>query len=70
MAVDAVGTETAGTTNGVIGTGATVFRAGVPTTPGVQVGTIPTQIGVVFLSIGVGATYIKRHRAMRKSGPR
>ena len=45
MAVDGVGTGTAAATNGAFGTGATVFRAGVPTTPGVQVGTIPIQSG-------------------------
>ena len=44
-AVDAVGTGAAGATNGNIATGATVFRTGVPTTPGAQVRTIPTQIG-------------------------
>ena len=45
MAVDAIGTGAAGATNRVIGSGATVFRTGVHTTPGPQVGTIPTQIG-------------------------
>ena len=45
MAVDAVGTGAAGATNGANGTGATVFRTGVPTTLGLQVGAIHTQIG-------------------------
>src|SRR5215472_17261905 len=45
MAVDAVGTETAGATNRAIGIGATVFRTGVPTTPGAQAGAIPSKIG-------------------------
>jgi len=45
MAVGAVGTGTAGATNRAIGTGTTVFRTGVPTTPGPQVGAISTQIG-------------------------
>jgi hypothetical protein len=45
-AVDTAGTGAAGATNWNIGTaGATVFRTGVPTTPGAQVRTIPTQIG-------------------------
>jgi hypothetical protein len=37
---------TVGATNGAIGTGATVFRTGVPK-PGAQVGTIHNQIGAV-----------------------
>jgi hypothetical protein len=45
MAVDAVGTGITGATNRAIGTGATVFRTEVPTTLGLQVGAIPTQIG-------------------------
>jgi hypothetical protein len=45
MAVDAVGTETAGATNRAIGIGATVYRTGVPTTPGAPAGAIPTQVG-------------------------
>jgi len=45
MAVDAVGTGTAGATNRAIGTGATVFRTGVSTTLGLQVGAIPEHIG-------------------------
>src|SRR5262249_29886993 len=44
-AVDAVGIRTVGATNRAIGTGATVSRTGVPTTFGLQVGAIPTQIG-------------------------
>jgi len=44
MAVDAVSTGTTGATNRAIGSGAIVFRTGAPTTPGAQVGTIPTQI--------------------------
>src|SRR5215472_11134945 len=51
-AVDAVGTGTAGVTNGATGAGATVFRTGVATTPGAQVGTIPKQIGGVRRSSG------------------
>ena len=47
MAVDAVSTGTTGATNRAIGSGAIVFRTGAPTTPGAQVGTIPTQIGAV-----------------------
>jgi hypothetical protein len=43
--VDAVGTGTTGATDRAIGTGATVFRTGVPTTLGLQAGAIPTQIG-------------------------
>jgi|SRR6516165_1585379 len=61
MAVDAVGTGAAGATNGAIGTGATVFRTGVPTTPGAQVGTIPTQIGAIPL--GAGVIHSERVRA-------
>ena len=61
MAVDAVGTGTAGATNRVIGTGATVFRTEVPTTPGAQVGTMPIQIGAVLL--GGGATRSQRAAA-------
>jgi hypothetical protein len=53
MAVDAVGTGTAGATNRVIGTGATVFRTEVPTTPGAQVGTMPIQMGAAPLGAGV-----------------
>ena len=45
MAVDVVGTATTGATNGAIGTGATVFRTGIPRTLGTQVGAIPTMIG-------------------------
>ena len=45
MAVDAVSTGTAGATNRAIGIGATVFRTGVPTTPGAQAGAIPSKIG-------------------------
>ena len=45
MAVDAVGTGSAGAMNGAIGAGATVFRTGVLMTPGAKVGTIPNQIG-------------------------
>ena len=45
MDVDAVGTGTTGATNGTIGTGATVFRTGIPRTLGPQVGAIPTEIG-------------------------
>ena len=61
MAVDAVGTGAAGATNGAIGTGATVFRTGVPMTPGAQVGTIPTQIGAIPL--GAGVIHSERVRA-------
>jgi hypothetical protein len=52
MAVDAVGTGTTGATNGEIGTGATVFRTGVPTTLGTQVGAIPSQISAAPLRLG------------------
>ena len=45
MAVDAVGTGADGATNRAIGIGATVFRMGVLTMAGPQVGAIPTQIG-------------------------
>jgi hypothetical protein len=61
MAVDAAGTGAAGVTNGAIGTGATVFRTGVPTTPGAQVGPIPTQIGAIPL--GAGVIHSERVRA-------
>ena len=56
MAVDAVGTGAAGATNGANGTGATVFRTGVPTTLGLQVGAIPTQIGARNRLGGVGVS--------------
>ena len=58
MAVDAVGTGTAGATNRAIGAGATVFRTGVPATPGLQVGAIPTQIGAVL------PRHDRRHRLL------
>ena len=58
MAVGAVGTGTAGAPNRAIGNGATVFRTGGLTTPGAQVGTIPTQIGAAPLGAGV----IRRQR--------
>ena len=45
MDVDAVGTGTAGAPNRAIGSGATVFRTGIPRTLGPQVGAIPTEIG-------------------------
>jgi len=45
MVVGAVGIGTAGATTRAIGIGATVFRMGVPTTPGAQAGAIPTLIG-------------------------
>ena len=53
MAVDAVGTGTTGATNGAIGTGATVFRTGIPKTLGPQVGAIPTEIGAAPLGAGL-----------------
>jgi len=53
MAVDAVGTGTTGATNRAIGTGATVFRTGIPKTLGPQVGAIPTEIGAAPLGAGV-----------------
>jgi len=56
MAADAVGAGAAGATNRAIGTGATVFRTGVPTTLGLKVGAIPTQIGALNRLGEVGVT--------------
>jgi hypothetical protein len=64
MAVDAVGTRTAGPTNRAIGIGVTVFRSGVPTTPGVQAGAIPTQIGARNRLDEVGVTNTNERRVL------
>ena len=55
-AVDAVGTEPAGATNGAIGSGVSAFHTKVVTvtTAGVRGGTTPTQIGAVSSRGGVG----------------
>jgi hypothetical protein len=63
-AVDAVGTGTAGATNGAIGTAATVFRTVVPTTPGAQVGTIPIQSGAWHRLSRVGVINRSARRAL------
>jgi len=67
MAVDAVGTGTAGATNPAIGTGATVFQTEVPTTLGLQVGAIPTQIGARNRLGGVGVTNRSERRVLSRS---
>ena len=59
MAVDAVGTGTTGATNGTIGTGATVFRTGIPRTLGPQVGAMPPEIGSAIASIEVTSAPLK-----------
>jgi hypothetical protein len=58
-AVDAVGTEPAGATNGAIGSGVTAFRTKVVTvtTAGVRGGTSPIQIGAVSSRAGVGVIH-------------
>jgi hypothetical protein len=69
-AVDAVGIGPAGATNGAIGNGVTAFRTEVVLTSAMaQGGTIPTQPGAVFLSIGVGVTHIKRRARDQEDGP-
>ena len=67
MAVDAAGAGTAGATNRAIGTGATVFRTGVLTTPGPQVGAIPTQIGERNRLGEVGVTNRSERRVLSYS---
>jgi hypothetical protein len=55
-AVDAVGTEPAGATNGAIGSGVSAFQTKVVTvtTAGVRGGTTPTQIGACPPALGLG----------------
>ena len=64
MAVDGVGTRTAGATNRAIGIGATVFRTAVPATPGPKVGAIPTQIGTRNRLGDVGVTNRSERRVL------
>jgi hypothetical protein len=70
MAVDAVGTGTAGATNRAIGSGVTAFQTKVvmDTTAGARGGTIPTQIGAVSSLGGVGVIHSERHA--RRTSPR
>jgi hypothetical protein len=63
-AVDAVGTEPAGATNGAIGSGVTAFRTKVPTPVGALDGTISIQIGAQHGLGGVGVINRSHWRAL------
>jgi hypothetical protein len=66
MAVEAVGTGAAGATNGGYWDWGAVFRTGVPTTLGAQVGAISTQIGAAAPGAEVIQSERSAHPASRR----